>query len=376
MSYNLRKVRCFLSMQPYIPEILPLKEIDWHRHVSNIAIANGHLARFDAILQIIPHPDFLLAPILTQEAVLSSRIEGTQATLEDVLEFDAEPSEDIRNFHDVQEVANYRKTLNYAIDKLRRLPLSLNLIKEMHAILLEGVRGNNKKRGEFRKTQNWIGRHGAPIERATFVPPSPLELLEHLSSFEKYFHFNDKEKLVQLAVIHAQFELLHPFLDGNGRIGRILIPLFLYEKKLISQPSFYISGFFDLKRDEYYDHLENISKNNAWNDWIEFFLQGIIFQAETQSLLAKKIIKLYEEVKIEIMDQTRSHFGMKILDFIFSQPIFKGTGFINAADIPKATANRLINALVEGGILVPIREKTGRAGQIYRFERLLKILLG
>ncbi len=362
-------------MEPYLPEKLPLKMIDWERHVPNIAQANSHLARFDGILQTIPNPELLLAPIMTQEAVLSSRIEGTQATLEDILEFDAEPSEDIKNFHDVQEVTNYRRTLQYAIDNLARTPLTLNLIKEMHKILLEGVRGNNKRRGEFRKTQNWIGRTGASIEQATFVPPSPIELLDHLSNFEKYFHLNDRERLVQLAIIHAQFELLHPFLDGNGRIGRILIPLFLYEKKLISRPSFYISGFFDLERNAYYDHLENISKNNAWDDWIEFFLQAIIFQAQSQSSLAKQVIKLYEEMKMSIAEITRSHFGIKILDFIFSYPIFKGTGFVNATSIPKATASRLLNVLVEAGILIPVREKTGRAGQIYRFKRLLKILI-
>lgn len=362
-------------MKPYIPEKLPLTKIDWERHVTNIAQANSHLARFDGILQSIPNPELLLAPIMTQEAVLSSRIEGTQATLEDVLEFDAEPSEDIKNFQDVQEVTNYRRTLQYAIENLIRTPLTLNLIEEMHKILLEGVRGNNKRRGEFRKSQNWIGRTGASIDQATFVPPSPIELLDHLSNFEKYFHLNDKERLVQLAIIHAQFELLHPFLDGNGRIGRILIPLFLFEKKLISHPSFYISGFFDLERNAYYDHLENISKNNAWDNWIEFFLQAVIFQAQAQGSLAKRVIKLYEEMKIDVAEMTRSHFVIKILDFIFSHPIFKGTGFVNATNIPKATASRLLNALVEGGILTPVREKTGRAGQIYRFDRLLEILI-
>lgn len=375
MSYILKKMGHLVNMEPYLPENLPLKIIDWERHIPNIAQANSHLARFDGILQIIPNPELLLAPIMTQEAVLSSRIEGTQATLEDILEFDAEPSEDIKNFHDIQEVTNYRKTLQYAIDGLIRTPLTLNLIKEMHKILLEGVRGNNKRRGEFRKTQNWIGRTGASIEQATFIPPSPIELLDHLSNFEKYFHLNDKEKLVQLAIIHAQFELLHPFLDGNGRIGRILIPLFLYEKKLISHPSFYISGFFDLERNAYYDHLENISKNNAWDNWIEFFLQAIIFQAQSQSSLAKQVLKLYEEMKVSIAEITRSHFVIKLLDFIFSNPIFKGTGFVNATNIPKATANRLLNTLTEGGILIPVREKTGRAGQIYRFDRLLKILM-
>ncbi len=372
MSYNRQKME---HLKPYIPENLPVAFINWERHVSNIAQANSHLARFDGILQTIPNPGLLLAPIMTQEAVLSSRIEGTQATLQDVLEFDAEPSDDIRNYHDVQEVDNYRKTLHYAIENLPRTPLTLNLIRKMHEILLDGVRGNNKRRGEFRKTQNWIGRPGANIEQATFVPPSPIDLIDHLSKLERYFHFDDKERLVQLAVIHAQFELLHPFLDGNGRIGRILIPLFLYEKQLISYPSFYISGFFDLKRDAYYDRLENISKNKAWDDWIEFFLQAVIFQAQAQNSLAKQIIGLYEEMKISVAEITRSHFVIKILDFIFARPIFKGSNFVKITGIPKATASRLLNSLVEGGILIPMREKTGRAGQIYRFGRLLEVIM-
>ncbi|MGK5595122.1 MAG: Fic family protein [Parachlamydiaceae bacterium] len=363
------------KMEPYIPKTLPPAAINWEQHVSNIAQANSHLARFDGILQTIPNPELLLAPIMTQEAVLSSRIEGTQAILEDVLEFDAEPSEEIRNFRDVQEVNNYRKTLQYAIQSLKQMPLTLNLIKEMHKILLEGVRGNNKGRGEFRKTQNWMGRTGATIEQATFISPSPIDLSDHLSSFERYFHFNDKEKLVQLAIIHAQFELLHPFLDGNGRIGRILTPLFLYEKQLISHPSFYISGFFDLERDAYYDRLENISTNNSWDDWIEFFLQAVIFQAKAQSSLAKQTLRLYDEIKIEAAEITRSHLIIKTLDFIFAHPIFKSSSFVKVTDIPRATAHRLLNSLVEGGILLPGREKTGRAGQIYRFDRLLQLLM-
>lgn len=362
-------------MEPYIPQNLPLEKIDWERHVTNIAQANSHLARFDGVLQTIPNPELLFAPFMTQEAVLSSRIEGTIASLEDVLEFDAEPSEDIRNYHDVQEVDNYRKTLRYAIQNLERGSLTLNLIKEMHGILLHGVRGNNKRRGEFRKTQNWIGRTGASINQATFVPPSPIGLLDHLSSLERYFHFNDKEKLVQLALIHAQFELIHPFLDGNGRLGRILVPLFLYEKQLISHPSFYISRFFDLERNTYYDRLENISKSKAWDDWIEFFLQAMIFQAQAQNAVVKQVIALHEEMKISVAEMTRSHFVIKILDFIFSHPIFKGSNFVRMTNIPKTTSSRVLNSLVEGGVLTPVREKTGRAGQIYRFGRLLELLV-
>lgn len=362
-------------MEPYSPEILPLKAVDWERHVTNIAHANSHLARFDGILQTIPNPELLLAPIMTQEAVLSSRIEGTQATLEDILEYDAEPTENSRNFQDIQEVDNYRKSLQFAVGKLDRTPLTLNLIREMHKILLDGVRGNNKRRGEFRTTQNWIGRPGSKIEQATFVPPSPLNLQEHLSSLEQYFHFEDKERIVQLAVIHAQFELLHPFLDGNGRIGRILVPLFLYEKKMIRHPSFYISAFFEARRDVYYDRLEGLSRNNEWDDWIEFFLQATISQAKSQVLLAEEILGLYQEMKATVMELTRSHFVIKILDFIFSHPIFKGSTFAEQTDIPKPTAYRILNKLTEGQVLSSMRESKGRTSQLYRFEGLLDILM-
>jgi Fic family protein len=361
-------------MEPYTPESLPIACITWERHISQIALANSHLARFDGILQTIPNPRLLLAPMMTEEAVVSSRIEGTQATLEDMLEFDAEPSEDIRYYRDIQEVDNYRKTLQYAVENLTRTPLTLNLIREMHAILLQGVRGNNKRRGEFRKTQNWIGRPGVSIEQATFIPPSPIDLMDHLFQWEKYVHLNDKEQLIQLAVIHAQFELLHPFLDGNGRIGRILVPLFLYEKKLISYPAFYISGFFDLHRGAYYDHLENISKNRAWDDWIEFFLQAMIFQAQAQMALAKQMLALYEEMKEKVADITRSQFVIRVLDFIFARPIFKTSHFVEMTHLSKATTNRLLNTLVKGHILTPARQPLGRAGQIYRFGPLLELL--
>ena len=362
-------------MEPYQPKKLPFFEINWEQHVSLIAKANGDLARFDGLMHTIPNPEHLLVPIMTQEAVLSSRIEGTQATLEDVLEYDAEPSQEISNYRDVQEVTNYRNTLQFAIEKLKGTPLTLNLIKEMHKVLLDGVRGNNKRRGEFRTSQNWIGKPGAKIEQATFIPPSPLNLLDHLSNFEHYFHYEEREQLVQLAIIHAQFELLHPFLDGNGRIGRILVPLFLYEKHLISHPSFYISGFFESERNIYYDKLENISQLNAWDDWIEFFLEAVIFQANSQMSLAKDILALYEEMKVTIAELTRSHFVIKVIDFIFSHPIFKGANLVRDTEIPKATASRLLNTLVEGGILLPVREKTGRAGQIYRFSKLLDLLM-
>lgn len=362
-------------MEPYLPEPLPLTNLDWAGHIESIALANRHLARFDGLLQTMPaDPQLLLAPIMTQEAVLSSRIEGTQATLEDILEYDAEPSEKIHNYQDVQEVDNYRKALTFAISKLPNSPITLNLMKEMHKILLDGVRGNNKRRGEFRTTQNWIGRPGSTLEQATFVPPSPLDLPDYLSQFEHYIHHSDRERLVQLAVIHAQFELLHPFLDGNGRIGRLLVPLFLYEKGLIAHPSFYISQFFEAERDVYYDRLENISKRGEWDAWVDFFLRAVISQAKSQTELVKEVLSLHEKMKRDIANTTKSHFAMNIIDFIFVHPVFKQATFIQSTGIPSTTAYRLLGILAEHKILLPLREKTGRAGQIYRFMPLLHLL--
>jgi len=223
--------------QPYKPQKLPLDSIDWGSLVDLIARANAALARYDGMLETMVNPTLLLSPLTTQEAVLSSRIEGTQATLEEVLEFEADPTRKIEpsKYADIQEIINYSKAMQHAVTLLKTKALCLNLIKELHAILLDSVRGANKARGEFRRIQNWIGPPGCSIEEATFVPPSPDVLPQALDNWEKYIHYNEKERLVQLAIVKAQFELIHPFLDGNGRIGRMLVPLFLYEKKLLSQ---------------------------------------------------------------------------------------------------------------------------------------------
>jgi len=216
---------------PYIPTALPLTDIAWEELLPNIVKANTVLANFNGILETIRNPLIFLSPLMTQEAVLSSRIEGTRASFSDILEHEAAPKKIKDNYNDIEEVINYREALRYAEVVLIKRPICLNLIRGIHGILLKGVRGENKSRGEFRKIQNWIGPPGSKIEIASFVPPSPENLLNYLSNWEKYCHYDEKDSLVQLAVIHAQFEIIHPFLDGNGRVGRILIPLFLKEKK-------------------------------------------------------------------------------------------------------------------------------------------------
>lgn len=204
---------------PFIPDELPLQDLDWTSFISYIGTANREIARYDGLLQSIPNPAVLLSPLTTQEAVLSSKIEGTQATLEEVLKFEAEMDSSFNRYDDIQEVLNYRKAMAFAIKELKERPITLNLIRRTHQVLLASVRGESSDRGNFRKIQNWIGKPGSTIEQARFIPPNPLVLQEHLDKFEKYIHYEEKDLLVQLAIVHAQFEILHPFLDGNGRIG-------------------------------------------------------------------------------------------------------------------------------------------------------------
>lgn len=365
-------------MKPYQPDILPLGRIDWVKHVSLIARANSALARYDGILQGIVNPWVLLSPLTTQEAVLSSRIEGTQATLEEVLEFDANPKEAIDPVKqaDIQEIINYRKAMSHAVERLRKLPLCLKLVRELHEILLDSVRGRNKSRGEFRRIQNWIGQAGRPMEDATFIPPSPDKLMNSLDNWEKYVHYVEKDVLVQLAVTKAQFELIHPFLDGNGRIGRMLVPLFLYEKKILSSPMFYLSGYFESHREIYYKRLQSISRPGDWDGWISFFLTAILDQAQENSRKAHSILDLYEHMKQRIVEITHSQFALQAIDALFAAPVFRSSEFIRKSEIPRQTAMTILRQLREHEILVEIRKARGRRSAIHAFPELLNIAEG
>jgi len=360
-------------MEPYNPDRLPLPNLNWNKLISLISEANRKLARYDGILQTMPNPVLLLSPLTMQEAVLSSRIEGTQATLEEVMQFEADPKKRTGKFPDIQEVINYRKATALAVEELEKRPISLNLIKNIHSVLLDSVRGQNKARGEFRKIQNWIGKPGSPIEDARFIPPDPLRLLNHLSEFEKYIHYEEKDKLVQLAIVHAQFEILHPFLDGNGRIGRILIPLFLFEKKILSTPMFYISAFFESNREQYYDRLKAITDNNNWESWILFFLRGVVEQSENNMEKAKAILQLYDRMKEKIVTITHSQYSIKALDILFNMPIFSSTDFIKSSDIPKASARRILNRLEESSTINIFMKGAGSKPALYEFRQLIDI---
>jgi Fic family protein len=363
-------------MKPYTPETLPLKNLNYEVLFPYLGEASSELARYDGLLQGIPNPTILLSPLTTKEAVLSSKIEGTQATVDEVLEQEAGMLKEGEKLKDIQEISNYRQALLRASEYMRDYPIRLGLIRELHKILLNSVRGENKEPGEFRKVQNWIGRPGSIIEKATFVPPDPLQLTDFLNEWEKYLDFNDTNFLLQAAVVHAQFELIHPFKDGNGRIGRILIPLFLYQKKQLSEPMFYLSEYLEIHREEYYQRLRDISQNKDWNGWIAFFMQAVAIQAKENSRKVRLIMKLYEDMKVKIQEITHSQYTVKLLDAIFSRPIFETASLVNRSGINKKTAMSLIKTIRTHNILTILRESSGRKPAVYCFAELLKITEG
>jgi Fic family protein len=363
---------------PYHAHGFPPKNIDWAGLVPLIGQANAAVARYDGLLNAIPNPGVLLSPLMTNEAVLSSRIEGTQATLHEVLAYEAE---DKTRFQpqsakdaDIQEIINYRQAMRVAENRLEELPLSQRLIKEAHGILLSGVRGQNKSPGEYRKVPNWIGPAGCDRESARYLPPDAAELPDLMSAWEKYIHADERDPLVKLSVIHAEFEALHPFLDGNGRLGRMIIPLFLYQAKLLQRPAFYISAYLETHRDAYYDRLLAVSRDGDWSGWCEFFLRAIRIQAEENFSKATEILKLYNEMKLVLVEITGSKYAIHALDWLFESPIFTLTKFIHGTQVPRQTATRIIERLIKQDVLVLLQASSGRSSKVVGFPALLNIV--
>ncbi len=360
--------------KPFEPVALPLHEIDYKRIIGLVARANTMLARYDGLLQGIVNPTLFLSPLTSKEAVLSSRIEGTQATLDEVLAYEAGDKKNGSLGTDIQEILNYRTSLMMVTEHVHDYPITLNLLLQLHKNLLNTVRGRNKSPGCFRTDQNWLGSPGCSIEEATYIPPSPLRLKDHLENWQKYIEFDDFDAITQTAIIHAQFELIHPFKDGNGRIGRLLIPLVLYRKKIISAPMFYISSYLEANRDNYYHQLNAISNNGDWNGWIEFFLNAVIHQADDNATRVRAIFELYAEMKKTIEEATHSQFVIRILDAIFATPIFTTTHFVIQTKIPKQSAFPLLKKLKDLNIVRPIREASGRTPAVLTFPALLDII--
>ena len=362
-------------MRPAVPPHAAQLNLNWELLVPSLSEANRAIARFDGILTYLRNPELLMTPLTTREAVLSSKIEGTVVTVGEVLRFEAgdEPFQESKRL-DIEEIRNYRTALNSARGALQHRPFCLNLVLHLHKILLTSVRGQNKAPGQFRRVQNHIGRPGSSIEEAEFVPPAPNVLMPALGDWEKYYHEKEKDALVQLAIIHAQFEFLHPFLDGNGRIGRILIPLFLYDKGILSGPTFYLSEYLEENRDLYIAHLRSLGKEpNSWTNWCVFFLNGLTIQADRNVLKVKSILDLYERLKKEMLQQTNSRSTIPLLDAMFAQPIFQAAFFLERRVAQRASLMRQLSTLVDQNILQIIVRGTGRRPTVYSLHELVEL---
>ena len=351
----------FLNVpKPHIPEKLPIelsKSLYDCEIIKLISKANNAMGAYRGFLINTINPMLLISPVVSQEAVLSSKLEGTHATIEDFINYDAGNEVSVSK-DEMQEVMNYRSALYFALGKMstisddseegrHKLPLSVRLIKEMHKILLDNVRGQNKSPGEFKTEQNYIG-NSAEI---TFTPLPPELTQDYMANFEQYIHFDEVDLLVQAALIHCQFEMIHPFKDGNGRIGRLLIPLFLYYREMLPVPTFYMSAYFEKDRTMYLEKLSAVSQKNDYATWIKYFLEGVIQQAEINTLKAKALLDRYNEFKDICISGMSSKYAIPLLDEIFQRPAFKAKQIQEVIPGSKGTLYNMLDEFVARGIL-------------------------
>lgn len=331
--------------------------------------ADRKLGRLDGITQILPNPELFVAMYVRKEAVLSSQIEGTQASLTDVLDVTADSEKNL----DIKDVVNYVKAMTYGLNRLKEFPLCLRLIREIHKQLLEGGRGSNRNPGEFRTTQNWIGPTGCVLQNAAFVPPTVPDMNIALADLEDFFHENDEiPTLIKIALIHAQFESIHPFLDGNGRMGRLLITFWLCYEKILSEPLLYLSYYFKSNRTEYYDRLMDVRKKGDWEGWIKFFLKGVAYVSDEATDSAKAIIQLKEHYKDILTENGNSH-SIKLLDHLFENSYITKKDAEKFLNISYPTASNLVDLFVSLGILIDVTPDQQR-NKRYCFWEYIKIL--
>jgi len=335
--------------------------------------ADRALGRLDGSVQSLPNPDLFVFMYVRKEAVLSSQIEGTQASLGDILEVEAQIFDPTRP-DDTEEILNYVNAMNYGLDRLQELPMSLRLIREIHERLMQGVRGQHATPGEFRRTQNWIGAQGATISTASFVPPPPDKLVSLLGALENYIHSNDQMPLlVRIALIHAQFETLHPFLDGNGRMGRLLIAFTLCQQTVLQKPVLYLSHYLKQNRTKYYDLLQGTRMDGDWESWIKFFLQGVAEVSNEATETARRIVETREAHRtllIEGLGKGAAN-GLRFLESMYRRPIFNVAMVSELLDITPQAANNLTDRLVQ---LELVREITGqRRNRIFRYDPYIEL---
>ena len=361
-----------MAYKSFVPTPLPPKpSIELTEDMINLLIkANSQLAVLESIATRIPNVELFVSMYVRKEALMSSQIEGTQATLEDVLD----PMIEANTNRNVADVVNYIKATEFAIKRLNELPLCNRLIKETHAVLMEGVRGQEKSPGEFRRSQNWIGGQGSTLKNARYIPPSPDDMIEAMSDLEKYINADDElDALIRAALIHYQFETIHPFLDGNGRVGRLLITLFLMEKKVLSTPALYISYFLKKNRVEYYYRMTEVRAKGNYEQWVTFFLRALLESAEDATATIDELIALHDKNAAVISGMGRAaKNAMLVFEYLEANPIIEIRKTAEALSITFNTASSAIKRLTDAGILV--QTTNASRNRPFAYEDYLSIL--
>lgn len=363
-------IRTSEGYHAFIPAPLPPKFTYDAELALALSRADAALSELSGLGRLLPNPHLLISPYVRREAVLSSRIEGTRASLSDVLLDEMGDDAARRGATDVHEVRNYIKALEFGVKRLEALPLSLRLTRELHARLMKGVRGDRATPGEFRRSQNWIGPAGSTPVTAAYVPPPPREMASVLTDWEKFLHQRDKmPDLIQCALMHEQFEAIHPFLDGNGRVGRLLITLFLIERGRLSQPLLYLSAYIEDHRQDYYDLLQRIRTHGDWNAWLRFFLTGVAEMAQDAMSRARELMELREKFRKRLADKPRA---LALLDELFVNPYVTVARAEQALEVSNPTARQAVALLQKHRML---KEVSGRLwGKLYLAQPILDVI--
>lgn len=345
----------------FVPDQLPPAIEYTGQLMTLLSESDRALGELNGLGRMLPTPGLLINPFVRREAVLSSKIEGTRATITDLYAREAGQRTTLRLPSDVDEVLNYVRALDYGLERIETLPISLRLMRELHERLMHRVRGEEMRPGEFRTTQNWIGPPGSFINDASYVPPPREEMMEALGRFETYVHADDDRNppLVRMALIHVQFEMIHPFLDGNGRVGRLLITLLLVHWQLLTLPLLYLSAFFERRRDEYYRRLSGVSHDGDWEGWIAYFLEGVRDESRDAANRAKRLQDLQQDWRDRVTGARSSALTLRVVDHLFEAPIITipGTQAL-LGNVTYPTARKHVQKLLLANILEPFGEKS------------------
>jgi Fic family protein len=357
----------------YLPAPLPPRPaLRWDDALArSLSQADHSIGRLDGASRFLPDADLFLAMYVRREALLSSQIEGTDCTLDDVLAFELDRTATNLPTLDVGEVVNYIAAMQHGLTRLDELPLSSRLLREIHGRLLAEGRGSHKTPGEFRRTQNWIGPPNCTLAQATFVPPPPSEMHEALSALERFLHDTDLPVLVTAGLAHAQFETIHPFLDGNGRVGRLLVTLLLCERGVLRRPVLYLSTYLKRYRSEYFQRLTAVRREGDWEAWLAFFLRGVTAAADEATATAEAVHDLHNTARARVVDAGGSGLDFRVLDALYAQPLVNAKWVTDVAGVVPATANKILARLEAAGI---VREITGRKrDRVFRYDAYLAL---